>query len=87
MRQIEAYAPYEKVKAGDVYVFVSMVLTRGGHIFRVGERLTVVEPTGQTPYGEIGPDGVNWHCQASNGYTVWATLEQCIARGLLRREG
>lgn len=75
--------PYEKVKAGDVYEFTRDVYARSGHIFEEGDTLHVIEATGQTPYGEIGPDGVNWKVDAGNGYTVWATLEQCISRGLL----
>lgn len=75
--------PISPVVAGDVYEFTHNILTRGGDILPKGSKLTVVEPTGQTPYGEIGPAGVNWKCDAANGFTVWATLEQCISRGVL----
>jgi hypothetical protein len=83
LRIIQPLAAYEKVKAGDVYEFTRDVWARSGHIFEEGDQLKVIESTGQTPWGEIGPDGCNWKVDAGNGYTVWATLEQCISRGLL----
>ena len=82
---IQPLGPYEKVQAGDVYEFTNDVWLRSGHIAEEGDRLHVIEPTGQVPFGEIGPDGVNWKVDAGNGFTVWATLEQCISRGLLRK--
>lgn len=83
--RVKPCCPYEKVKAGDVYEWVATVGTRSGYTFKPGERMTVIEPTGQMPFDEIGPDGVNWHVDAANGYTVWSTLELVISHGLVKK--
>jgi hypothetical protein len=73
------------VAPGDVYEWIVPCSTRAGHVIPVGERLYVLARTSDTPYNEIGPRGHNWLCRTSYGDTVWATLEQCLDRGLLYR--
>jgi len=82
---VTTHNPKPVVESGDVYEFQVQVLTRGGFVFKIGSKLRVMDRTNSTPHGEIGPYGYNWICDADNGTTVWATLEQCIERDLLRK--
>lgn len=75
------------VREGDVYEFDVNVSTRAGHTLQKGDRLTVLRRTTETPHNEIGPRGCNWVCRTFYGDTVWATLEQCLDRGLLHIVG
>ena len=86
VEMIPVVADIESVRPLDMYVFQCDVYCRDGSILSKGSRLTVILPTHEVPYGEIGPRGVNWICDAENGRTIWATLEQCISRGLLKLE-
>ncbi len=72
-------------QAGEVYQFEMPVSTRAGHYFMPGDLLYIHEATEETPYGEIGPRGMNWICRTRFGVSVWSTLESCIERGLLSR--
>lgn len=72
------------VRAGQTYIFTVPVSTRAGHTYWPGAELFVVEETQECPYDEIGASGHNWICRTQNGDSVWATLEQCISRGVLR---
>ena len=72
------------VKPGQVYEFLCDVSTRAGHTHEKGSLLIVQDSTTKTPHGEISQSGVNWVCETRYGTSVWATLEQCIARGLFR---
>lgn len=74
-----------QVRAGDVYVFMTNCSTRAGHIHPKDSLLYVHDNTGATPHDEIGPHGTNWLCRTQFGVSVWATLEQCIERGILKR--
>ncbi len=76
-------SPIQPVRSGDWYVFERDLLTRGGDIIPKGSMLEVIEPTGQIPYGDVGPMGHNWLCVASNGRTIWATLEWCISADIV----
>lgn len=74
------------VKIGDVYeVVVGGVECRNGLTHRMGEQLIVCEKTNDTPYDEVGPYGYNWYVQSKYDKTVWATLESCIERKLLKK--
>jgi hypothetical protein len=75
-----------EIQEGDVYEFLCPVSTRAGHVHMTGELLHVHDRTGQTPFGEIGPQGHNWICRTRHGLSVWTTLEHCIERGLLRKQ-
>ena len=73
------------VTAGDVYCFMDDVYTRSNLVHNKGDLLLVLDSTLQTPHGEISESGVNWVCETRHSTSVWATLEQCIARGLLKK--
>lgn len=86
------------VQAGDCYQLVYDMSTRAGHFLLKGSCLYVIESTREVPFGEISESGLNWRCMTQNsapcsngsyftsiGISVWATLEQCLSRGLLVR--
>jgi hypothetical protein len=73
----------EPVREGDCYRFEYNMETRAGNVYPAGSLLHVVQATRDCPYGEISESGTNWLCSTEFGADVWATLEQCIARGLL----
>lgn len=72
------------VHSGEVYEFLFDVHTRGGLVHETGDLLEVLDSTQRAPYGEVSQSGVNWVCKTKYSTSIWATLEQCIARGLLR---
>lgn len=72
------------VAPGQTYVFTVPVSTRAGHVHWAGTQLLVIAQTPACPYDEISATGYNWICSTQHGASVWATLEQCISRGLLR---
>lgn len=77
-----------KVREGDVWRWLFDVQCRSGRTERRGSLLFVHDRTGHAPHGEIGPNGHNWICRSEDGFiSVWATLEQCVERGLLQKEG
>lgn len=84
IRVVEPLFPV-KVVARELYRFTIEIYCRDGTVFDVGEPLRVISATDAIPYGEVGPNGHNWLCDAKNGLTVWATLEQCISRGVLQK--
>jgi hypothetical protein len=73
------------VSEGDTYEFLDNVSTRAGHVHPKGSMLFVHDRTRSTPHDEIGPRGYNWICRTQFGISVWATLEHCIERGLLKK--
>ncbi len=73
-------------QSGDVYEFTSTISTRAGHLHPCGSLLYVHDHTQEAPHDEIGENG-NWWCRTDFGLSIWATLEQCIARGLLKKVG
>lgn len=73
------------VRSGDTYVFTCDCSTRAGHVHPRDSLLYVHDSTTDAPFDEIGPKGINWWCRTQFGISVWATLEQCIERGILKR--
>jgi hypothetical protein len=71
------------VKAGQVYRWLFDVWTRAGHVMQKDSLIEVLDSTQKTPHGEIGESGTNWICRDMYQTSVWATLEQCLSRGLL----
>lgn len=72
-----------QVNAGDCYKFLYDISTRSGDIHRAGSTLKVIDFTTKTPYLEISASGRNWVCETIYGTSIWATLEQCISRGII----
>jgi hypothetical protein len=77
---------FPDVKPGDVYVFQHPVGTRAGHVHSRGTELKVLDSTTKCRHGEISQSGRNWVCESIYGVSEWATLEQCISRGLLAKK-
>ena len=75
----------EPVREGDVYRFECDMSTRAGHVHPAGTLLHVVQATRDCPHDEISESGSNWLCRTDHGASLWATLEQCIARGVIVR--
>mgnify|MGYP006136753481 CR=1 FL=1 len=74
-----------QVEEGHVYQVRTGLSTRAGFNFEPGDLIVVIEKTSLTPYKEVGPHGYNWVCTTRFSTSVWATLENCIACGLLKR--
>lgn len=72
-------------KEGETYEFLDNVSTRAGHVHPKGSLLFICDRTGMTPHFEVGPRGYNWVCRTQFSVSVWATLEHCIERKLLRK--
>ena len=73
------------VQSGDVYEFLCNMSTRAGHTHPRGSRLYVHDRTTDPSFGEISESGYNWYCRTDFGISVWATLESCISRRLLKK--
>jgi len=73
------------VRPGERFVWLYDVGCRDGKTLSKGSIIEVLEKTNYSPHNEMGPRGHNWICKAENGVTVWATLEHCLDRELLRR--
>jgi hypothetical protein len=73
------------VEEGSVWEWLVDVDCRSGHTIPKGSKAKVVKRTGLAPYGEIMDRGYNLLIEAANGITIWATFEQCVSRGLLRK--
>ena len=80
-----SHHPVPPVAPGDIYTFRYEMSTRAGHIHEKGSVITVLNGTKKAPHGEISASGTNWICQTKFGEGCWATLEQCISRGLLEK--
>lgn len=74
------------VEPGDTYELLISMSCRDKSIIKKGSCILVLEQTNLTPYDEVGPHGYNWICYATNGKTIWSTLEHCIERGLLGKQ-
>ena len=77
--------PIEPVACGDTYEFLDNMITRAGHVHPKGSLLYVHDFTLKTPHDEISESGRNWICRTDFGISIWATLEQCISRRLLKK--
>jgi len=75
----------EPVEEGSEWEWTCDVACRSGVICQKGSRAKVVEKTGMYPHGEMMEQGYNLLVNTNGSTTVWATFEQCISRGLLRR--
>lgn len=73
------------VAPNDIYEFMGPCITRTKQLNPVGTLLFVIKSTKDTPYGEISASGHNWICSTQFGISCWATLENCISRGILRK--
>jgi len=82
---IHNLGPIDPVEPGHTYEFLFGMSTRAGHVHERGSLLHVEDRTTRTPHGEISESGSNWVCRTQHGTSVWATLEQCLSRGMLKR--
>lgn len=70
---------------GETYEFQCHVSTRAGRVHAKGDHIVVLDRTTKIPHKEVGPYGYNLVCQTKHGTSCWATLDQCIERGLLKK--
>lgn len=69
----------------DELVFTERVLGGDNHLFRSSEKLILIRKTLEDPYGQLATNGRqhNWVVQASNGITIWASIERMLEEGRL----
>lgn len=77
--------PVRPIENGDVFEFLYDMETRSNLVHWRGSTIEVVGLTSETPFGEISARGFNWICKTEHDVSVWATLEQCLSRGVLLR--
>lgn len=76
-------APDRIPQPGDEYEFTCPVSTRAGVTYQKGDLLKVLDRTSKAPNFELSSLG-NLVVEGKFGTSVWATLESCIARHLLK---
>lgn len=75
----------DQPRANDVYEFTQDVQTINGKTHKAGTRLRLIRKTDEAPHGYSNPQG-NWWCDvAGDGKSVWSSIHDCIASGLIRR--
>ncbi len=74
-----------KVLPGDHYLWQHTVSCRSGLSHKKGTGLFVWLATQDAPHDEKTDHGTQWVCQTNLDTSVWATLESCIHRGLLKK--
>jgi hypothetical protein len=79
----ELQAPDRLPQFGDVYEWVRPTRTVGGHDYRVGETMTVLERTGFVPHYRTSSLG-NLLVRGPHGTSVWTCFEYLIAEGYLK---
>lgn len=76
------------VREGDIYEVTTYpgLLCRSGRVLLQGSRLYVIQRSRDVPHNEISASTWNWLVResADDHVSIWATLEQCIQRGVLR---
>lgn len=86
MNVISPVRPVDPVPARSKWEWLLDVSCRSGRIQAKGSVVEVLEFTFDAPHGEIMDRGYNLLVREPGGeVTVWATFEQCLSRGLLRR--
>jgi hypothetical protein len=85
MKTISTINSISPVEEGSVWEWNYDVYCRDLNVIPKGSRAEVIERTGMTPHDEIMERGYNLLIHTANGTTVWATFEQCVSRGLLKR--
>jgi hypothetical protein len=80
---IELEAPERLPQPGDVYEWLRPCNTVGGHHYRTGERMTVVERTGHVPFHRTSSLG-NLLVNGPYGTSVWTCFENSVADGWLK---
>lgn len=85
IRTISPLITIDPVEEGSEWEWTSDVSCRSGVICQKGSRAKIIEKTGMYPHGEMMERGYNLLVNTNGSTTVWATFEQCISRGLLRR--
>lgn len=74
-------------KCGQTYVFQISTYLPNGFLIKRGDKLKLIEPTGQAPHGWFDHEtGHNWLCEGPNGVTVWSTIPWGIKQGFLTLE-
>ena len=83
--RIYTWGVIPEVLEGEVYEWTQDLPCRSGQTMVKGSLARVIERTGMTPYGEIMARGHNLLIDTNGKTTVWATFEQCVSIGLLKK--
>jgi len=78
--------PERLPQCGDVYEWALPTSTLGGHMYRPGDLMTVLERTGHTPHHRTSALG-NLLVRDKQHTSVWTSFEHCIAIGYLKLVG
>lgn len=73
-----------ELKCGEVLTFAVDCHSPVMFLFKTGQTLKLIEPTGQAPHG-VRSSITNWLCEGPNGVTVWSSIYHCLETGILRR--
>lgn len=75
----DSLVPYDELE------FTDPTLGGDGHCFERRERMVLIRKTWEDPHGQIGTCGRshNWLVHATNGITVWASVESMTEAGRL----
>lgn len=83
--------PYQgDLEPGSVYEVVVPFFSAAGRAYHIGNRLELIEPTGQKPWGVIAEGGINWmvkcpHFAPPAKQAIWSCFQLMIDAGWLRR--
>jgi len=75
----------DPVEPGSVWEWLRHMKTRGAPRINCGMAAVVLARTDSAPHGEVMERGYNLLIATDGVVSVWATFEQCVSRGLLRR--
>jgi hypothetical protein len=75
--------PERLAQCGDVYEWTRFGATLGGHEYRPGDKMVVLERTRFAPYRRVSELG-NLLVQGPHGTSVWTAFDHCIATGDLK---
>lgn len=70
---------------GQTFIVQRPFITGGGHTYRIGQLLTLLERTAEAPYGYASSLG-NWKVRCPYRESVWSGIEEMIANRTLAPE-
>ncbi len=85
MNVVANVKPIDAVEPGTTWEWLRCMKTRSGLRINAGLIAAVVAKTDNAPHGEVMERGYNLLISTDGVLSVWASFEQCVSRGLLRR--
>lgn len=82
-RTREFKLPDRLPQAGEVYEWAHPGTTLGGHEFRVGDTMELLERTNEAPFEWFSSVG-NWRVKTKYGVSVWSSIDESIAMNHLQ---